>query len=140
MICLLTAFTLMACYITVIIMSLRIVSYNCNGLNLYCKRASLFNYLKNTSFDICCLQETHAEYSFATDDWNKLWGEKSIWTYGTKHSRGVGIIFNRNLNVDVTSKFVDIEGRLIAVDVKIKVECPTVWSTQSQIRPFLHMH
>ena len=119
MICLLTAFILMAYYLIVIIMSLRIVSYNCNGLNLYSKRASLFNYLKNTSFDICCLQETHAENSFSTDDWNKLWGENSIWAYGTKHSRGVGIIFNRNLNVDVTSKFVDIEGRLIAVDVKI---------------------
>ena len=48
-----------------------------------------------------------------------MWGENSIWAYGTKHSRGVGIICNRNLNVDVTSKFVDIEGRLIAVDVKI---------------------
>ena len=26
------------------------------------------------------------------------------------------------------------------VALYIKVECPTVWSTQRQIRPFLHMY
>ena len=34
----------------------------------------------------------------------------------------------------------DFNINLLEINDKVKVECPTVWSTQRQIRPFLHMH
>ena len=62
--------------VLIIIMTLRIISSNCNGLNMYSKRALLFNYLINNSIDICCLQETHAADSFISDSWVKSWRGK----------------------------------------------------------------
>ena len=102
-----------------VMMSLRIISLNCNGLNMHAKRVKLFSFLRSNSFDICFIQETHAPDSFTTDVWDNMWGGKSIWSFGSSHSRGVGILFNPKLAISVKSKSIDMDGRLICTDVEI---------------------
>ena len=102
-----------------VMMSLRIISLNCNGLNMHAKRVKLFSFLRSNSFDICFIQETHAPDSFTTDVWGNMWGGKSIWSFGSSHSRGVGILFNPKLAISVKSKSIDMDGRLICTDVEI---------------------
>ena len=38
---------------------LKILSYNCQGLNMKEKRRDVLNYLHSKNINICCLQDTH---------------------------------------------------------------------------------
>ena len=44
---------------TVDVCDLEVVSYNLRGLSDFSKRKDVFDFLRNTSADIICLQELH---------------------------------------------------------------------------------
>ena len=64
----------------------------------YPSARSLFLYLKNQKADFYCLQET---FSLEEDEviWASEWGEKILFSHGTKHSNGTGILLIQTVDL-----------------------------------------
>ena len=90
----------------------KLVSQNVKGLKTNkVKRETIFNYLKENG-DIALLQETHS-----TPETEELWknecGCESFFSHGTNNSSGVMIFFSNKLEIEVTEKITDTEGRFL---------------------------
>lgn len=98
---------------------LTLFSLNARGLNTYQKRITLFDWLKDAQFDIIFLQETH----FVKENehiYNSRWfGEKYHALSDSVFSRGVSILFRKNLNVDIINYHQSVNGRKLLINVKI---------------------
>lgn len=101
------------------------VTINVRGLNATRKRKSIFRWLHNNHFQVCFLQETYS--SFENERiWNAEWGNSSsVFSHGTKHSRGVAVLFSNNCSIQVQNSFIDKNGRYIILDAIIN-NCPVV--------------
>lgn len=97
---------------------LKIVSMNVNGLNLDAKRRSIFDHLRKEKADIALLQETHAT-SNSDKMWEKEWGGSAFFNNGSRSSRGVAILLNRNLSHKISKTNADSEGRILCLDIEI---------------------
>src|SRR5262245_9783656 len=83
-----------------------IVSLNVRGLADIQKRRALFHFLRNQTFDVALLQETHAtagDHSF----WTSMWGGPACWT------RHVGVLGGRR--TDLITFTPSHDGRLLEV-------------------------
>ena len=98
---------------------LRVGSLNCQGLNKYYKRLALFEYLKNTNLAIIFLQETKLKPENEYEYVNEWHTKNCIFNSCPGEKSGTAILFNVPGIKIVSSKMVDIEGRVIAVDVDI---------------------
>ena len=90
----------------------KIVSQNVKGLKAdKVKRQTVFNYLKENG-DIAFLQETHS-----TPDTEELWKKECdcevFFSHGTSQSCGVMVFFSKKLDIEVTEKIIDSDGRFI---------------------------
>lgn len=65
------------------------------------------------------LQETHAT-SNSENMWRQEWGGPAFFSNGTRNSRRVAILMNRDLSFRVLNSKSDREGRLICMDVGMK--------------------
>jgi len=106
-------------------MSYQISTLNVNGLRENSKRQKLFNHFKCHSHDIIFLQETHCKDESESLKWGKEWGGESIWNNGSSQSRGVAILFKKNLDVDVRDILKDNEGRLMSVSATFTTNSTT---------------
>ena len=97
---------------------LNIVTYNVRGLGNYTKRREVFHYLHTKQIDIAFLQETHS-CSKTEHLWSNQWGSKIRFSHGKSDARGVAIMFNRNLNVQIHNIITDIEGRYVLTHVSL---------------------
>jgi exonuclease III len=101
--------------------NLKIVSYNCRGLNDVSKRADVFKYLKSLNAHIYCLQDCHFTSSMEKQIYS-LWDGECYFSFGTSNSRGVCILFNKcltNLNVKVHNQEKDTKGNVLILDLTI---------------------
>ena len=73
-------------------MAINAVSLNARGLNKSMKRRKLFRWLHIRKFDVIFLQETYSDASLE-NFWQAEWGGDIFFAYGSKHSRGVMILF-----------------------------------------------
>ena len=64
-------------------MAFSIASLNCNGLRDNHKRLIVFDYFKNSRFDILYLQECHCVDESETNLWNQEFGGSGFWSYGS---------------------------------------------------------
>ena len=91
-------------------------SSNVQGLGDISKRTDVFDFLKNTNFDIYCLQETHF-----TDREEKLilnlWNGECLFNNYRSNARGVAILFGKNMEYKVHKKITDNEGNFPVVDI-----------------------
>ena len=100
------------------ISKLRVGSLNCQGLNDFYKRTTIFQSLENSDLSVIFLQETklkpELEYKYKRE-----WGGESIFnsTIGSKSGTAI-LINNPGIKVIHGTKMIDIEGRVIAVDVE----------------------
>ena len=101
-------------------MTLSICSINCNGLRDNKKRHSIFHWFDKKNFDIILLQETHCKDEFETLLWGKQWGGASYWNNGNSSSRGVAILIKKHLQLDLTNKIEDNNGRFISISLNIE--------------------
>ena len=62
--------------------------------------------------------------SYSTPDieneWKFQWQDKMLFAHGTNHSRGVLILFNKELHFEIKSEYIDIEVRYILVEATIQ--------------------
>ena len=100
--------------------ALKIGSLNCQGLNDYYVRMALFDYLKKLDLSIILLQETKlrpewedkyiCEWGIGMCIFNSMVGAKS----------GTAILVNKpDIKLLFGSKLVDVEGRVVAVDIEV---------------------
>ena len=82
------------------------------------KRRKLSRWLHLNRFDIIFLQETYSDPSLE-DVWRAEWGGEILFAHGSKHSKGVMILFKPSLNVDILEITVDKNGRFLVANIKI---------------------
>ena len=98
---------------------LEVLSVNVRGLNTYEKRVKVFDWLCDIKTDIIFLQETHFieknEYKY-----NARWFGESYHCFSdSSFSRGVSILFRKNLPVDIINVHKSVDGRKLLINVKI---------------------
>ena len=98
--------------------SLKIISQNCNGLGDALKRRAVFHSFHLKKVDILMLQETHAT-EITEKIWQTEWGGKALFSNGSSNSKGVAILFKPNLNYTLHEVKKDTEGRLLCIDIEI---------------------
>ena len=99
-------------------MDLNAVSFNARGLNKAMKRRKLFRWLHLNKFDVVFLQETYSDASLEAF-WRTEWGGDIFFAHGSKHSRGVMILFKPSLCKEVTNVMRDKNGRFLIVNTTI---------------------
>ena len=99
--------------------SLRILSYNAQGLQGSEKRIDVFEYIKNKQYDIYCLQDTHFVNENESDIINQWGNSKGIISNFKSNSRGVAILFNNDIDLKIHQKIIDDGGNFIIVDMTI---------------------
>lgn len=98
---------------------LRTTSINARGLNEDIKRNILYTWLKDKKIDIAFIQETFCTENFI-GTFNSGWDGIIHHAFSdSKHSRGVCIIFNSNLNIKVSSVHRTDDGRRLLVNASI---------------------
>lgn len=97
----------------------RFCTYNTRGLGNFAKRKQLFTLLKYKGVDVIFLQETHG-----SDEnmrfWRSQWGGNILFANGTSDSRGVLILFRRELDYKIDNTIVDPSGRFIITEMEIE--------------------
>ena len=78
--------------------SLVIALVNCQGMNDSKKRRDVFHYLRNKKYSAFFLQETHFTDKLEPYILSE-WGYKGFFSSHASNARGVGILFNNNLNL-----------------------------------------
>ena len=96
-----------------------VVTCNANGLQDACKRKEMFLYFKKSLFDAIIVQETHSIQNIE-HIWKNEWGGKVLYDNGESNARGVAILFNPKLNVQVLEVKNSGEGRFLIAHVKIQ--------------------
>ena len=90
----------------------KLISQNGRGLKTdKTKRTTLFNYLKENG-DISFVQETHSTPE-TENMWKNECGCEAFFSHGTSNSCGVMTFFSNKLEIEVTGKITDSEGRFI---------------------------
>ena len=99
--------------------ALSIASLNVRGMRDQAGRRRLYKYLKNLSYDVYLLQETH---STITDSklWTMQWNGHCVWSHGSNLSRGTAILFNTGISCEISNNEIDKDGRYIILEVQLK--------------------
>jgi hypothetical protein len=123
---------------------LGLISLNANGLGDSNKRKSLIRWVNKFHHGekkIIFLQETHASGK-VEEMWKKEWGNrKIIFSHGTSGSKGVAIIFPKDMNYNISNITRSDDGRFVAVRLTIDenqfciVNCyaPNIGKLQDQL-------
>ena len=99
--------------------SLKLVSCNVNGMHDGKKRKALFTMLRSAKYDIIFLQETHCHSKHQQKCWSMEWDGQSIWSLGTNKSKGVTVLFNRNVVFNFSNVISDCNGRYIVFELNV---------------------
>ena len=98
--------------------SIRILSFNVNGLGDHHKRKDVFDYLRRQKAQILFLQETH----FKTQSENfvrSLWGGECILSGASTNRKGVAVFFSNDFEYKIHRVQRDEDGCYIIVDIEI---------------------
>ena len=96
--------------------SIVVSSLNCQGLGNVQKRRDVFHYLKQKSYSIYCLQDTHFDKKLIKYI-RAEWGFKCFFSCYSSNSRGVAILFNNNFEFKVNKVHRDETGNYIIVSI-----------------------
>ena len=98
---------------------IKMFSYNVRGLRQDGKRREVLHYLHMKNVDVAFLQETH----FMKEILKRVsleWGSKIWAACYSSDSRGVAILFNKKLKIDVHNTIIDEEGWFILLYVTLE--------------------
>ena len=98
------------------ILKCNIITLNVRDIRNCVKRRSIFSYLKNLNCHFYLLQETFSE---PKDElvWKNEWGGDAFFSHRSNHRKGVCILVNPSIVVNVDNGHKDIERQIIAIDV-----------------------
>ncbi len=99
--------------------NIKIMSHNCQGLQMREKRRDIFNYLHSKDFDIYCLQDTHFVEQDETLIRNQ-WKGQCIFNSYASNQRGVAILFKNNFEYKIHQVKKDEDGNLLGLDINIE--------------------
>ena len=100
-------------------MAAKILSHNCQGLGSNEKRIDVFNYLKTKCCQVYCLQDTH--FIKKTEKFIRAqWGYDCLFSSGTSNSRGVAILFYKDIDFTVHGHKSCPEGNYIVADLTVE--------------------
>ena len=91
---------------------IKLVTYNARGLGDSTKRREIFYYLHKKKFDVIFMQEVHG-YKSIEKLWSSQWGSKIWFSHGKSDAKGVAILFNKNLPIQIHNFVNDDNGRFI---------------------------
>ena len=91
------------------------LSLNVKGLREKGKRERIFTWCKEKKAEIVFLQETYSSRD-VEDKWTAEWNGQCIYSHGTPHSKGVMILVNASLDMDLKAVVCDSDGRYILLD------------------------
>ena len=91
------------------------ISLNVKGIREKGKRQRIFAWCKEKKADIVFLQETFSSRE-VEDKWATEWNGQCIYSHGTSHSKGVLMLINASLNIEMKRVLSDLDGRYILVD------------------------
>ena len=104
--------------VSIKIMDLKLITFNCRGLQDYVKRRKIFHYVRSLDADIIFLQETHSSKSDEIS-WKQQWGEKIWFSSHTSNSRGVAVLIRNSVSVTFKSMYNDPNGRYLIISASI---------------------
>ena len=96
----------------------KVFSLNVRGIRDQTKRRSIFSFLKDQNANIYFLQETYSEPS-DENIWKKEWGGELFFSHGTKHSKGVCILINPTMQLQVDSRYSNNSGRIVLITTSL---------------------
>ena len=94
-------------------------SLNVRGINEDKKRTSVFKWAKDKKFDIIFLQECYCSPEIE-QKWRMEWDGQIIFSHGSKHSKGVMVMFRKNLDVKLLDQKIDLNGRYIICKLELQ--------------------
>ena len=88
-----------------------IATINVNGLRDNRKRNQVFSFLKNSKYDVICLQETH-QLGSDKKRWAREWGgkDRSAWSNSNDATCRLAVLFRPQLNINIISQDEDFNG------------------------------
>ncbi len=98
--------------------TLKLASFNVYSLSQVVKRKAMFEKLKKLNC-ISLLQETHSTNE-NEKRWKNEWEGNIIFSHGTSNIRGTAILIPKNTEYQISDKYIDTEGRLIILKLKIE--------------------
>lgn len=98
-------------------MAFNIGTYNVRGLRDFSKRNTIFQFLRESSLNIICLQETHSEIS-DTKSWEAEWGAPIFFSHGTRQSSGIAILLRDKY--EIMNHENNIPGRMMTISISIQ--------------------
>ncbi len=93
-------------------------SLNARGLGQTGKREDVFSWLKNKKLSIYCISDFHCTNALH-DQYIKEWGSNIILCEGKSDSRGVAILFSKDLDYELFDTQVDCDGNFVILDLKV---------------------
>ena len=82
-------------------------TFNVRGLRKYKKRSEFMHFLHKKKYDIAFLQETHGSEEIQKCQ-STQWGTKIWFSNYNLRARGVAIMFNKSVNVEIHNAFKDL--------------------------------
>ena len=107
---------------------LKILTFNCQGLQKAPKRTKVFHWLKKLNMDIILLQEAHCTLE-TKDNWLEEWKGNILFSYGESNARGCCTLFKENLDIKVIKEICDPFGRYIICDIELDLKTLTIINT-----------
>lgn len=99
--------------------SFHVCSINVNGLRDCIKRRQTLASCNSENADVLLLQETHASGLYETRGWEREFGGKGFWSFGTNSSCGVAILFSKRHSWRPADYLRDNAGRLVSVTITV---------------------
>ena len=124
--------------------TLSLITLNVRGLNSSRKRCAIFRQLHHKNASIIFLQETYSTNNLEKV-WSNEWGNKIYFCHGSKHSKGVAILFNPKSRVEIEHQIQSEDGRILILRVQVddvKLVCANIYTpndTSSQITFIRHV-
>ena len=120
---------------------LKVFFLNVRGIRDQTKRRSIFLFLKDQNAKIYFLQETYSEPG-DENIWKKEWGGELFFSHGTKHSKGVCILINPIMQLQVEYQYSNNSGRIVLITISLngqKVTLCNIYAPNDQANqlPFL---
>ena len=101
------------------IISFKLLSLHVRGVVDNRKRRKVYSWLHKQEADIMLLHKTHST-TVNEKLWANEWGRRIIYRHDTNLSRGVAILFKKNLDYVIAKKRLDCEGCFVFLDLSIQ--------------------